>query len=128
MRLILKVWIYMANKTKQFEKEQGSRKGGSDSEPSRGRLQLKQANRVFGCLKVPICRHFSSEVNEAYFSTSIEPSRRKGAARWCFQTTDVPFWDVKGAAALLVVAVAFTRLHDYSACCDDRLLCSAKLH
>ena len=29
----------------------------------------------------------------------------------------MPFWD-RGAAALLVVAVAFTRLHDYGACCD----------
>ena len=31
---------------KHFEIKQGSRKGGSDSEPSRGRLQLKQANRA----------------------------------------------------------------------------------
>ena len=36
-----------------------------------------------GTQNVLICRHFSSEVNEAYFSTSIEPSRRKGAARLC---------------------------------------------
>ena len=40
------------------------------------------------------------------------------AARWCFQAIDVLFWDKTGAAALLVVAVAFTRLHEYGACCD----------
>ena len=40
------------------------------------------------------------------------------AARWCFQAIDVLFWDKTGAAALLVVAVAFTRLHDNCACCD----------
>ena len=85
----------------------GSEKGGSDSEPSGGRLQLKQANRVFGCLKVPICHHFSSEVNEAYFSTLIEPSRRKGAAGWRFQAIDALFWDIRGAAALLDNEVAF---------------------
>ena len=67
MRLSVKEQISIKNKIKQVEKEQGSRKGGSDSEPSRRRLQLKQANRVFGCLKVPICRHFSSEANKAYF-------------------------------------------------------------
>ena len=30
----------------------------------------------------------------------------------------MPFWD-RGAAALFVVAVAFTRLHDNIACCDE---------
>ena len=59
MCFILKEWINVESKIKQVEKEQGSRKGGSDSEPSR----------------------------------------------------------------LLDVAVAFARLHDNIACCDDRLLC-----
>ena len=36
-----------------------------------------------GFQNMPICRHFSSEPNEAYFSTSIEVSRRKGAKRQC---------------------------------------------
>ena len=43
-------------------------------------------------------------------------SRREGVYNRAGEPS-VPFWD-RGAAALLVVAVAFTRLHDYDACCD----------
>ena len=46
MRLSLKDRINVESKIKRVEKEQGSRKGGSDGEPSGGRLQLKQANRA----------------------------------------------------------------------------------
>ena len=46
MRLSLKERINVESKINRVEIEQGSRKGGSDSEPSRGRLQLKQANRA----------------------------------------------------------------------------------
>ena len=48
------------------------------------RFALKEQIEVkTGNQNAPICRHFSREPNEAYFSTSIEVSRRKGAARRC---------------------------------------------
>ena len=52
-------------------------------------------------------------------------SRREGVYNRAGEPS-VPFWD-RGAAALFVVAVVFTRLHDYSACCDETVskLCFA---
>lgn len=51
VRLILKERIKVESKIKRVEKEQGSRKGGSDGEPSRGRLQpSRRIERAFlGC-------------------------------------------------------------------------------
>ena len=67
-------------------------------------------------LKVPICCHFSSEVNEACFSRSINLKHNRPPKK--VVAVGALLRD-RGAAALLVVAVAFSRLHDYGACCDE---------
>ena len=61
---------------------------------------------------MPICRHFSSEPNEAYFSTSIEVSRRKVAARWCICLSEV---------ALLRKAPSYTRAAQVFAASPQKL-------
>ena len=90
------------------------RKSGSDSEPSRARLQVGGGERPKGgsepeanWAKEQLCQWHNCDYCEVRHSAKREEG--EPSVLFCG----------RGAQALQVVAVAFMRLHDSSALCDD---------